>query len=1322
MFRGGACQSVSKLKRLIPARGVKTSARLPTYDHFIFNFDDVENLKKLKEINTEPLVVQKNEDKYEHILDQSKLKKTRKLLTLVRKKLINYQQTPLNRFFFIFYKNVECLSEAEVIDLLYLAVRNRKYYAHEGDVESGFDTQAGGLCDGENNSIVGEGNHFHNFNRNNVQDISDHVYTNVGEAKDIAILTWEKEHLGGDNQKANEGCAPRGEDPEWGDDANSDESSHLKCKGVGSIAQNGTTNWLVAMEEDRMDPRKNPKYIQKSPNFKRRNVDYVLRLLSSLRNSLRERKIATKNTMTLLDVYKWSYCLRHYRMAEGDSFIVPYICSFLKKEISHVNQKRNDYEIRDDEQLNLLLNVLIIHHKKLKGHFFNLLYDYLFAVFKRGIFSLSCKNICLLLQVNNFQVGKYDPFFLSLLGGGATPRRVTPEMVSASDSLTPADVNYLLFYQLKNGAMRGAPPFDLLTDRLANTPEVTSQKIQNVHLLSLLLLRYDYSKRHASETHDKFVEIIYHMYYYLRKNMSSLLGNKKKRENLLNVRFLTSFSLALSLIGNNLHVNDELCLFVLCLVTNPEQTLTTRDYIALLKISHFYNFQKELHFSRNALYCEDKACFYICGGGGGDQQGYLPLSWERLSSYIYECLKVVYSFEGEGRTWRGTPAGDLQRERQKVGTSNGMPIKREPHLDPPPIEDMTKPAALTEVPPPKGTPETHLLKGQNFSVENTFRVKPPAQCINKQKAAKKNKSYYMHILDILPSVQNDPNGKPFYKHLLRLFQRDVGHFNLHMFDVDKILFTYSLLNMKKEDLPLDTLNLLKRVKENIMRKDHPLEKERYLLHSLCNILLTMAELNLLPIVDIKIFEKKVLTNVHFLNIGAILTLMQYYILKGAGTTGVSAHTKEIALLVLHYVKRKYLLSRNGADGGTAQFEELKGDVNYPTIERYLHQRGSHNGEAASKGEGLNRKGDPSYSPKTDALKNESTFFAPFEKINEDDLHEFLLLRFVFVHLVTHTSLFHDNMKHHHGGGRHYRAMVNNLNRVVLHLKTDFSDMLLVGLEDGHDVVTPQEGGPASRQDIQRDSEEAERGTLPSCVSEEVKNEHIVGPPNQSNILSRENFRLLTSYITFTLKHDLNFLTNDRNFHEAVALQHSFVKNFKSLYYNYKYSFVYRKLILSLIFGMRRRSSLRVKCPLNVLKNSPSGVEKMNINEYTQVLRLFSALCEEEGRGGNAFCSYLTKNCVKVPSSQPPPQYDILLNGHLIYQMSSSEIVHVHLNVPFFNYTIPMLIETKAFSVAVQVVFTPTENVDTYATLFSVMRGLLKSYNYEVILVKRRGGA
>ncbi|KJP89312.1 hypothetical protein AK88_00974 [Plasmodium fragile] len=1335
MFRRGATQSMSKLKRLIPTRGVHTSARLFTYDHFIFNFDDVENLKKLKELKTEPFVVQTQtkKHKYEHILDQNKLKKTRKLLILIRKKLINCEQTPLNRFYFIFYKNVDCLSEAEVIDLLYLAVRNRKYYAQQGHVQSGFDSEAGGPHDGGNNSIIGEGSHF---SRNNVQDISDHVYTNVSYAKDITVDNWHGEHLGGENQRANEDCTPGGVDPEWGEDVNNDECSRLKCKQGGSIAESsGTTNCLVTMEEDGLDPKNDHKYTQKSATFKRRDVDYVLRLLSSLRNSLRERKIVMENTMTLLDVYKLSYCLRHYRMVEMDNFIVTYICALLKKEINHLNQNRSDYEIRDDEQLNILLNVLIIHHKKLKGHFFNLLYDYLFAVLKRGIFSLSCKNICLLLQVNNFQVNKYDPFFLSLLGrehplSQTVPRRIAREMVNSSPttaSLSLADINYLLFYQLENGGMRDTPRFDLLTDLLANTPEMTSQKIQNVHLLSLLLLRCDYSKKYARETYDKFVEIVYHMYSYLRKNMNSLLENKKKREHLLNVRFLKTFSLALSLIGTNLHVNDELCLFVLYLITNPEQTLTIRDYIDLLKISNFYNFQKELYFNRNALYCEDKTCFYIYASA--DHQRYPPLNWESLSSYIYECLKVVYSFEEEGRNWIETHGGDLEKERKMVGTCNGIAIMKEPHVDDQPKADMMKLGAHTEVPPLIGNLETYLLKGypkdgKNGAIENPFRVKPPAQCLNKQKAAKKNKSYYMQILDILPLIQNDARDKPFYKHLLRLFQRDVRHFNLHVFDLDKILFTHSLLNIKKEDLSMNILNLLDRVKENLMREDNPLEKETYLLHSLCNILLTMAELNLLPIVDIKIFEKKVLTNIHLLNIGAILTLMQYYILKGAGTTGLSTHTKTIALLVMHYIKKKYRLSRDGADGDAYQFEMLKGDVNYPTIERYLHQRGSHNGKTASTGE--YQMGDRSCGPKTDAVENESSYCVPFEKINEDDLYEFLLLRLVFIHLVTHTTLFHDNIKYHHGEERHYRSMMNNLNRIVLHLKTDFSDMLLIGLTDGvlvdggNDMRAPQERGSTSRQNMQKDREQAKRRIVSSCAAHEVQNEHMVGSPNQNNILSRANFHLLLSYVTFTLKHDLNFLMNDRIFHETLAMQHLFVKNFKSLYYNYKYSFVYHKLMLSLIFDMRRKKSMRINCPLNAFKKSPSDMEKMNINEYTHILRLFSALCAEEGMEENAFYKYLTQNSVQMYSPQQLQKYDILLNRHLIYDMNRSEIVSVHLNVPFFNYIIPMLIETKTFAVAVQVIFTPTENVDTYATLFNVMWAFLKSYNYDVILMKRRG--
>ncbi|GAW78891.1 hypothetical protein, conserved [Plasmodium gonderi] len=1402
MFYRRIIKEASITKKLIQGSGIKTSSKLFNNECFIFNFDDIENLKKLKERNTESFVAQieTNKEKYEQVLDKNKLKKTRKLFKFIQKKLSTYEETPLNKFFFIFYKNVDCLAEVEVIDLLYLAVKNKKFYAQQRDISQNYDNEDVNRWDV---SIFGE----NDLTKNQIEDISDHIGTYSDEVNECNINFLKDKKLGDKNERSspNEGIL------DWKDYAHNKSSYFKYPSGVTTrldttncevaIVKNNTTNCYTLGEEERVEDIKNYNSIHRNGNIKKINVDYVLRLLSSFKDSLRKGKSGKWNMINLLDVYKLSYCLRYYKMVEEDNFITSYICAFLKKEIYYINQKSKKYEIQNDEQLNILLNILIIHYKNLKGYFFNLLYDYLFSVLKSNIFNLSTKNICLLFHVNNFEMNKYDPFFFFLLRGKKAPSP-TPSLV-----LTMADVNYLLFYQLKNGTVWSIPSLDHLIKYLAHSSEISSEKQQNIFLLSLLLLQYEYSKKYSCDSYDKYVEIIYHMYSYLMKNLKIFLENKEKRETSLNIPFLTTFSLGLYLIRNNLHFNNEFYLFLLYLITNSAQTMIIHDYIALLNFIQFYKIKNEFYYSRNSLYYEDKRCFYMYDHEMRNQHRYLPLNWEQLSRYIYECLKVIYSFEEKKYNQLCLSEGALKGTNEIVCSTGNSRIRnysvhkdvfvmdndKEAHITKPILVGTDASKAHAYELAINSNTETYLLKKQKLrdpekdKTENVFRMKIPVQCINKQKTSKKNKSYYLHIMDILPSVQNSFNDNNFYKYLMNLFHRGVFNFNLHIFDLDKILFTYSILNLKKEEISLNILSLVDKVKTNFMnKKKYSFEEEKYIFHSISNILLSITELNLSTVVDLEFFEKQILTNIHKLNINGILILLQYYILKGAMMTVsplYTHHINTVTFLVIHYIKKKYLVEQDGANINACQLDKLKDDVNYHIIRRYLHQSENQNnqgvpGEKNQMWKKIDRKinysndvvrkdVNPCIGIEIDAIKNNNNVYnnTTFKKIDEDDLYEFLLLKFAFIYIITHSSLFHDQFKYYYGLEEHYRIFMNNLSRIVLHLKTDFSEMLFVNLMDYnvamniHGMCKSNGANHGGQENIKRNKEESACRKLDSCLAPqdaakevESKNreineeehvaineaehvainevEHVVigksergGVDKNKHILSKTDFRLLMNYLTFIFKHDLNFVTSDQYLIESMKMQHLFVKKFKSLYYNYKYAFVYRKLMLSLIFNMKKRNSIRMNCLLKGFNRSgTSDMEKININEYIKILRFFNNLCEEKGLKGNIFFSYLKKNGIQICSSGESHQYDIILNRHLIYDINSSEIANIQLNVPFFNYIIPMLIETKRFSIVVQAIFNPCENVDTYVVLFNVMRAFLKSYNYHVILMKRKTDA
>ncbi|SCN59325.1 conserved Plasmodium protein, unknown function [Plasmodium chabaudi chabaudi] len=1322
---------------IIHTRGIKISKKLYS-EFFIFNFENVENLKKIKE--TSPTITinhlpqnadenKKDEKKnqlYENILDKSRLKKTRKVLSLVKNKLINYEQIYLNKYFFIFYKNIDCLLDFEIINIVYLAVKYKKYNLlrniDNNNVNYGVTTNK------YSNYLTHVGD---TLSSAIVEDISDHVITR-GNVSSLDIR-----------------------DSDFQEDNTFEKETN-----------DSTHNILNDRINTELDNR--PKSIQQN-SVKKKNIDYVQMFLYEFIKLLREKK--KKINVTIFDLYKLTYSIDYYKMCMGQkkilnknnkgsanidiSFIITYLCVFLKNEIYNVRENNNKNQIKNEKDLNNLLNILIMGQNSLNIYFFNLFYDYLFMILKKNTYPLSIKNICLLLQINNFEKTQYDPFFFSILFNNQKNRKNQDRNkydqknyvdIVTKTPFTLKDINYLFFYQLKNNVIYNNSSFNIYLVNTLLKSEINSfEFVQNVELFSLMLLHYDYSSLYFNEIYEKYVELIYKMQLYSREMSRHVINqdkinschykfeNKNEKTNIyLNIKFISTFSLALYIIRNNLRINEEFYLYIFYLFNNYYHLLTPYEYVIFLNFIYYSNLKNEQYFSKNNLY-KNMRRFFI--SSGINNMEYLPIDDNIFFSCIYKKIQRMYSYTNDV---------DLKR-------CNNIPVK---------IMNSTENNNITK----ESNHSNGLIKTENESYNNNMGNDKLVEGKNEIAMINiKNKSYFMHILDILLLLKNNSYDTKFSDYLFNFFDKNVWKYNINIFDIDKILFSYTQLNMPRNSINLYLLNFIESVKKNIICNDN-IEKETYIFSSLCNILLSSSELNIRDIIDLAIFEKYVLLNIDKININSILILIQHFILREEKKENVSI----ITFLLLNYIKKKYGINKNNTNTNedayidhklVSSLDELKqkNDKHYDFIKNYLDEQ--RHICVPNKTSQQNTSYIDKNKLQNISIKNDD-YNLLFKKKNEDDNYEFLLIRFIFIYIFTHSNLFHDNFNYYYMHGEmheknYYKNMLNNFNKIILHLKTNFLDVLNMKeyenfqtdeLSSCHydyhqiDEIKKQNLYAHDIKNCGNVAGEVSLSLPTNNISEYNQTETFSNIScstendieNKYNILSKQNFSLLINYFLFIFKHDINFIVQDKNFIENMKMQHLFVKKFKNLYYNYKYSYIYRNIILSIIYNMKKANSLRTNYILNFKKLSQndsnsyntSEENRIDINEYVQIIKFFHHLCiQEENKPdykNNAFYNYLKKNNIKTYNNDINHQsYEILYNAPIINQFRNYQITNIYINTIFFNYIIPMVIQTSEEKyLAVQIIFNSNENINSYMASFNLMNSLLNNYNYDTILIKK----
>ncbi|CRG98386.1 conserved Plasmodium protein, unknown function [Plasmodium relictum] len=1235
-------KKIYKIKKLFHVKYIKTYEKFYN-EHFIFNFENIENLKKLKETKEDAILLSNTQKKKKDILedniDKKKLKKTRKVLALLRNRLKNFDKIPLNRPFYILYKNIDCLSEVEIINILYSAIKNRKYYT---------------LKEQENNNITNKNNYI-----NNNKYLNDISYVDIYpvETKEYDIYSLEKEN----------------------------ESSHngncINTEQNGNYIVN-KNNCLDNINEENVSYIDNKE--ENARNLSNKNVrknenDYVYKLLFRINKKLIRNK--TVSNLDILHIYKLSYSLNFYKI-NTHNFISLYLSYFLKKEIKIILENKEECKIKNDSELDFLLNLLIIENKNLKTYFFNLLYDYLFAIIKNDLFNLSYKNVCLLLNINNFEKNTYDNFFFLVLNKNKEIKK----------KITLTDINYFFFYQIKNNI--NLPFFDDLIEECVKS-NVNSKLIQNIHLLSLLLLHYNYSKCYFS-IYDKYVEIVFNMYSYLIKNIKMFLENKRIEEEILNIKFLISFSLALSLIRNNLYLNEEFYIFILYLVNNKE--LNNDDLIILLNFIIFCNFKNDLYYKRNLLYCDKKKITYIYDG----DKKYILFDYNDLSFYLYENLKKNYLYEetkyNKNEILKNNEDKNKSSLLKKCSSENKKSILIN-YLSNKNVNDIFR----NNLDKNKDQVQENDLVKIN-RLEDKFEIKLQS-FFEKKGEIKKNKSYYLSILDLLISLRDNYLDNKFYLHLLNLFHKNIINYNINIFDLDKILFTYSHLNLSKDIISLNILNIIEKLKTNFTRNNYCIDEEKCFFDSLCSILLSISELNLSNIIDVTFFEKKVLENINKVNINSVLILLQYFILKGNSFLNI----KVITLLLLEYIKKKYYMVDNDMNDLNKDIllEKLRYDKNYDFIKQYLKENKNYDKREEME-EAKEKKKDYifTYDKKKKGYDN-INFNYYFKKINEDDVYEFLFLRFVFLNIILNSNILLDNFIFY--DMNNFKEILNNFNKIIYIMKENFSDILNINLKEDDEKYIISLNEEIENKNIK----EVERKRLYFNICNNT-NEQI---NNKYDILNKKDFFLIINYFLFIFKFDLKFIIKDKTFLEYMKLQHLYTKKFKIIYYNYKYLFIYRKLILSIIYDMKKKNCIKNNYILDFNKNINSHNEKKDINEFINILRYFNYLCLKKEISNNVFYNYLKSNNIDIYENKEY-NYDIIDNDNIIYNLHS-EILNIYVNVPFFNYIIPLVIKMKDKCLAIKILFSSSENVDTYNVLFSIMKNFLKNYNYDVILIKSK---
>ncbi|CRG98022.1 conserved Plasmodium protein, unknown function [Plasmodium gallinaceum] len=1230
-------KNIYRFKKLLYVKYIKTSEQIYN-EYFIFNFENVENLKKLKDTNKNETLLENTQKERNDILginiDKKKLKKTRKVLALVQKKLKNYEKTPLNRLFYILYKNTDCLSDFEIINILYLAIKNRKYYL---------------LKEEENNNDINK-NSYNNLNDNKY--LSDISYVDIYSVKanhdDIYSLDKENEISFNDELNTNIYNTHK-------------NNNHIvrKDKHLNNVNEENVTQ-------------------TSNINIKKNENDYVYKLLYLIKNRLLRNK--TVINLNILHIYKLSYSLKFYKI-NTNNFISLYLSYFLKKEIDRMCENKNECEIKNDFELDFLLNLLIIENKNLKTYFFNLLYDYIFAIIKNDLFNLSCKNICLLLSLNHFEKSIYDNFFFMILN----------KKREIKNKITLTDANYFFFYQIKNKI--NLPFFDDLIEICVKS-NINSKLIQNIHLLSLLLLHYDYSKLYF-HIYDNYVELIFNMYSHLLKNIKIFLEDKKINKEDLNINFLISFSLSLSIIRNNLYFNENFFIFVLYLVNNQE--LNNNDLIILLNFINFCNFKNEIYYKRNPLYNEKKKNYvYIYDSN----KRYMLLDCNDISYYIYEILKKNYLYEDKKGMESLLIKNDENKNKNSLLKMCSDKNKKSILINNLLNKNINKIFGNNLDQNNNEVQENYVVKTSMLEGEYEIKLK---SFFEKKRELKRNKSYYLSILDLLIFSKNNNFDDKFYQYLLALFHKNIINFNINIFDLDKILFTYIHLNLNKDIISLNILNIIEKLKINFLRYNHYIDGENYFFDSLSNILLSIIELNLSNIVDVTFFEKKVLENINKVNINSILILLQYFILKRNDFLNI----KVIIFLLLEFIKKKYYMKHSDINdfNNDTILEKLRYHKNYDFIKNYIREKKNYDLREVDK----TKEERKDYIFINDKKKNENNinFNYNFKKINEDDMYEFLLLRFVFLNIILNSNVILDNFKFH--DIENFRELLNNFNKIIYMMKKKFTDIIHINLKEYNEKYNI----PPKEEIENKNAGKLERNKLYINIHNNT-NEQI---NNNTDILNKKDFVLIINYFLFIFKFDLKFIIKDKNFIESIKLQHLYTKKFKSTYYNYKYLYVYRQLMLSLIYDMKKKNCIKCNYLLNFNKQLNNHSEKININEFINILRYFNYLCLKKKINNNIFSNYLKNNNINIYDNKIY-DYDILCNDNIIYNLNG-EISNIYINVTFFNYIIPMLIKVKDKYVAIKILFNTFDNVDTYNVLFGIMRNFLKNYNYDIILIKRK---
>ncbi|SOV75007.1 conserved Plasmodium protein, unknown function [Plasmodium sp. gorilla clade G3] len=1453
--------NIYRIKKIINVKSKRFSKYFCS-EPFIFNFENLEDLKKIKEPNVCDSSSQKiNENKnieenqhllksssndnikgYNHLidtytnLDKDALKKTRKVYNFVERKLRKFENTPLNKYFYIFYKNEKYLSQVEIIHIVYLALKNRKCHLLIKDDQININIHTDIIFNQEQlNKTIKD---------NNIEDISCNIDVNSFNIKESKVDYYDKNKICRNYNSYDNNILDTYDTGKVSYEKNIKNDIPNNLDNIKEIKINGL---YTTINHDNNTNYNNIKIDEKGQN------DYIYKLLYTLNNKLKLYKNYIIN-FTIKDIYKLSYC-QHYYNIHNNKFIPLYLCAFLKREINYIKQNKNLYQIKDQNQLDFLLNLLILEKKNLNTYFFHILYDYLFNIIKKeNLFNITCKHVCLLLNINRFESTKYDMFFFLHMERDKDIMR----------KLSLKDINYLLFYQLKNEinivkkvdrtnttenisdiynnnnnincCMKWLSLFfsNLINKCIhLNNSEINLEIIQNIHLFSQILLHYDYSKQYFN-IYDQYLELIYNVYSYINIRVNNFVQNiKNVKTNNFNINFFITLSLALSVIKSNININDNFYVFLFYIINDGNMKhIDVNHWIYILYFIHFCNFKRNNYYKQNILYKKDITnVMYICDNNPvGYMNTYIPCDDNFLYSYILDKLKNMYCYHKKC-TNDIYILKDLKQNHSYNITKDDTHVQEDNlSTDKENIKNKidnynTNKQTIIDDCIKKNNNNIYMYTHNICNDKKTSVIQQNKEKINEQHVdhmnikkqddniymknenikiicdKKKNninnniinknydnnihvhnKSYYMNILDILILLKHKKKKhNNFYKYLLLLFNKNIfKYYNIHIFHIDKILVTFSQLNINKNDISLNIFNLLENIKNNFIHNNHYVKQEHYFYHSLSNILLSLVELNLLKIIDLTLFETSVLNNLNNMNINSLLVLIQYYILKGNTSCN---NLNIIIMLLLNYITKKYTclhkdpydeLNKKNAEEIYLSMYEIKNDKHYDIIKTYLlkNYEESCNEEIKNQGDvsykhnknyngtikDINKKNIDKFQTNNPYEHIINPYNFHFHKNGQDDFYEFLLLRFVFINICTHSNIIQENIKYHMKEYEPY--ILNNFNKIIWHLKNNFEGIINISLYTEEEKNKKKMEYDKSKYLHISHSNVHNKNMLNTTIKENMdNNKHINyntgnihknvktysdydeiqeyyiyndkssyennnNNNNNNNILSKKNFFLILNYFLYIFNHNLNILMKDKNFLECILLQLVYVKKFKNTYYNYKYLFLYRKLILSLIYHMEKKQKTKIHYLLSpeIYQEKKRTLDTQQTEYYKciNIIRHFNYKCEKNKKEKiqkNIFYNYLQKyNILHMYNDEQYMNYKILDNEHILYNLNS-DILNIYINVPFFNYIIPLVIQTKNKSLAIHYICNNEENLDTYMVLYNIMKTFLISYNYDIILIK-----